>query len=142
MALRQSPSGPLAILPSFVREQPKIFEPSYAPTALSPLSTALVLQGAGHLPGQYLVSLSPVVRVAGFTTITATLSWNAPGAGAQSVSLGAGFSPTALGSVLLGTVSLESDGSSPLVLVCSASLPIFGTPVIDLYASAVRVGLG
>lgn len=138
MALRQSPSGPLAQLPNFVLEQPKLFEPSYAPTVLSPLSAALVLRGPGHLPGQYVVSFSPVVRVAGFTTITPTLSWSTTGTGLQSSSL-ATFSPTALGAVPYGVLSIESNGVSPIVLVCSASTPIFGSPSIDLYASATRI---
>lgn len=109
--------------------------------AAAPL--VLTLLPAGHAPGMYFVGLVLVIRTAPSTgTVTRSYQYTSPTFGAANISgFGAG-SLTVLGAVAAGftTVSVQSTGAGPVTLTLTPAAITGATPVVDVYATALKVG--
>lgn len=122
----------------------------WAPTAAAQNSNLLTLQPAGHAPGLYLVGISQLVRtVAASSQGVETITWS--NGGAQSLLTGAGNNGplwSALGVALNGGTGAKfqfhrviySDGTSAITVQVQSAGTMATTPVIDVHASAMRVG--
>lgn len=110
-------------------------------------SNVLTLQPGGHAPGLYAVSFVGVIRTAAASGTTACrVTWSSPTFGAELKNL-QNLSSTIVGSNWLintgttagaRTLGIQSDGVDPITAFFSGALT--GTPLIDLYACAQRVG--
>lgn len=108
----------------------------------------LTLMPAGHAPGLYLIGFDLIVRTVSNTgTLARTYTYDAPTLGAATVTSPATITATAgPGRAAGGTASnttlifatqlVRSTGTSAIALVVTPST-ITGTPVFDVYGSAM-----
>jgi hypothetical protein len=102
-------------------------------------SSTLILLGAGHAAGLYSVSALLVVRITGGIGVAfRTVSWNAPGAPAQSAQSPAPISLATPGTLSTDPVQIFSDGSGPIVVDFSPAGVVPPTE-IDVYGAATKV---
>lgn len=149
----QGPTGPTG--PTGAAAETLQSQIGWAPTVAGQTSNVLTVLPASHTAGLYLVTLQPVVRTVagGGTYFQTTVSFTAPTLGATTIttSNNAGSNPllTATGVPQVGsnastprpacTFSIVSDGSAAVTVQATLQGATPGTPVIDLYASAVRI---
>jgi hypothetical protein len=94
---------------------------------------------SGHTPGVYLITSSIIVTTEADTgTLSRTIDWVAPTYGADSNSLGS-IVATVTGTQLQNSLTVVSDGTAAITVTYEAT-SITGTPVIDLYSTAMLQG--
>lgn len=107
-------------------------------TAAAPVS--LMLLPAGHPPGIYLVGVESNVRTAASGgSLTPALTFSTPTTGAVSNTQLIFSSLIATGVASLTPRTFESTGATAMVLTYTPAV-VTGSPVIDIFASANRIG--
>lgn len=122
----------------------------WAPTAAAQTSNLLTVLAAGHAAGLYLVAISQLVKTISASAIgQETVAWS--NGGAQSLSTGntgtTGLRWSNLGIATNGSGQapaqfsrvIWTDGVSAMTVQVTAAGTV-ATPVVDVYASACRVG--